>query len=234
MSKKFAVFDIDGTLIRWQLYHGLVNTLAKQGHLGEEAYEQLRAVRRNWKHREHPDAFKEYERYLVKMYLAAITNLPVAEFEKAAAATVEEFKQQAYVYTRDLIGKLKDEGYFLLAISGSHHEMIAEHYGFDDFIGSTYEIVDGKYTGKDTQPAENKGYYLKKLVKKHNLDLANSIGVGDTLGDKAFLELVARPIAFNPDKKLYDEAVKNGWTIVVERKNVIYELQKSGDQIILQ
>src|SRR3546814_11785501 len=27
--KKFAVFDIDGTLIRWQLYHAVVETVAK-------------------------------------------------------------------------------------------------------------------------------------------------------------------------------------------------------------
>ncbi len=232
MSKKFAVFDIDGTLIRWQLYHGLVNTLAKDGHLGAEAYEQLREVRKTWKHRQHPEAFKDYERYLVKMYLAAITDLPVKEFEKAAAATVDEYKQQAYVYTRDLIGKLKEEGYFLLAISGSHHEMIeeiAKHYGFDDFVGSTYEVADGKYTGKESVPSKDKASYLRKFVEKHDLDMSDSVGVGDTISDKAFLELVSQPIAFNPERKLFDEARTQGWKIVVERKNVVYELESSDD-----
>jgi phosphoserine phosphatase len=35
MSKRFAVFDLDGTLVRWQLYHALVDRLAKKGYLGE-------------------------------------------------------------------------------------------------------------------------------------------------------------------------------------------------------
>jgi phosphoserine phosphatase len=38
------------------------------------------------------------------------------------------------------------------------------------------------------------------------------------------LELVERPIAFNPNKKLCAHAKKKGWEIVVERKDVIYKL----------
>ncbi len=30
MSQPFAVFDIDGTIIRWQLYHALADELAKE------------------------------------------------------------------------------------------------------------------------------------------------------------------------------------------------------------
>ena len=43
------------------------------------------------------------------------------------------------------------------------------------------------------------------------------------------LEAVKHPIAFNPDQKLYDIAVKQGWQIVIERKNVIYTLEKKQD-----
>ena len=35
---KFAVFDIDGTLIRWQLYHAIADELAKSGHIDAETY----------------------------------------------------------------------------------------------------------------------------------------------------------------------------------------------------
>jgi phosphoserine phosphatase len=38
------------------------------------------------------------------------------------------------------------------------------------------------------------------------------------------LEAVENPIAFNPNQTLYNHAKKRGWEIVVERKDVIYEL----------
>jgi len=36
---------------------------------------------------------------------------------------------------------------------------------------------------------------------------------------------VENPIAFNPDKKLKLRAEREGWKIVVERKDVIYQIQ---------
>lgn len=231
MSKKFAVFDIDGTLLRWQLYHSSVNTLAKQGYLGENAYQELRAIRMKWKNREHPEAFKEYERFMVQLYDSAIAGLSVKDIEHVAAQTVAEHKQQVYTYTRDLITKLKETGYFLLAISGSQHEMIeevAKFYGFDDWIGSTYEVKDGTFTGQKHIPSDNKAKHLVELMEAHELTLTDSIGVGDTISDAPFLELVETAIAFNPDQKLLATAKEHGWKIVVERKNVIYELTQKG------
>src|SRR3990167_3792943 len=66
---------------------------------------------------------------------------------------------------------------------------------------------------------------LKRAVEKEELTLKNSIGVGDTEADIAFLKLVERPIAFNPNLKLYKYAKKAGWTIVTERKDVIYKIK---------
>lgn len=230
-GRKFAVFDIDGTLLRWQLYHSAVNTLAKRGLLGERTYEELRSIRSSWKNREHPEAFKEYERHMVKMYDAAVSGVPVSEFEAAARQTVAEHKQQVYTYTRDLITSLKNNGYFMLTISGSHKEMVeelAEFYGFDDFVGSTYEIKDGVFTGNKMIAAEDKARHLNEMIKKHGLSTKDSVGVGDTASDIAMLEMVDTPIAFNPEQRLLEAAKGRGWKIVVERKNVIYELEQSG------
>jgi len=40
--------------------------------------------------------------------------------------------------------------------------------------------------------------------------------------------MVEKPIAFNPDKELYEIAAKTSWKIVLERKNMIYELEKDS------
>jgi HAD superfamily phosphoserine phosphatase-like hydrolase len=131
-----------------------------------------------------------------------------------------EYKDQVYIYTRDLIQKLKNQDYFLLAISGSQVEvvkLVAAHYGFHDFIGTVYERKDNKFTGNKTVPSFDKAKVLRELVNKHNLIFKDSIGIGDSLSDAAMLELVQQPIAFNPDKSLFERARQAGWKIVIER-----------------
>jgi phosphoserine phosphatase len=39
-----------------------------------------------------------------------------------------------------------------------------------------------------------------------------------------FLKLVEHPIAFNPNQNLKAAAEANGWKIVVEKKDVVYEI----------
>lgn len=49
--------------------------------------------------------------------------------------------------------------------------------------------------------------------------------MGDTEGDVNMLNLVGKPIAFNPNLHLAKIAKKKAWQIVVERKDVIFELK---------
>src|SRR3989338_5210906 len=99
--------------------------------------------------------------------------------------------------------------------------------GFDKVYGSIYEIGPQEcFTGEitDAHLIYNKASILKRAVLKENLTLLNSVGVGDTESDISFLEMVAEPICFNPNQKLYRYAKRMGWKVVVERKDVVYEL----------
>ena len=234
--RKFAVFDIDGTLIRWQLYHAVVHELAKQNHLGKAALEELRQLRMVWKRREDPLAWKTYEHKIIELYESALHSLRPETFDHAVTKVLDEYKDQAYVYTRNLIKQLKKKDVFLIIISGSHHEMIeqlAKYYGFDDWIGTRYERDAQKFSGAKYVPSTEKGKVLRDFVAKHDLTYDGSWGVGDSAGDIPMLELVEHPIAFNPDKVLYDHAVRSGWKIVLERKNVVYELERNDGSYIL-
>lgn len=230
--KRFAAFDLDGTLIRWQLYHTVVNRLARLGYLGEDAAGNIDDARMRWKKREKPTSFREYEVLLFKTYEAAITNVPVDEFDRIMHDVVYEYQDQVYPYTRRLLKRLQSEGYFALAISGSHHEIVAEIaklYGFDDFEGTIYERKGNKFTGESTSPVVDKAATLSKLVERNNLTYEGSYAIGDSESDIPMLAAVENPIAFNPAAGLFEHAKERGWKIVVERKNVVYELAKSPD-----
>lgn len=227
--KKFAVFDIDGTLIRWQLYHAIADNLVKLGFIAPVKFQVIREARMVWKRRESSESFKEYELELVKLYDEILAEITVEQFEKTAEAVYQEYKDQVYIYTRDLIKKLKADGYLIFAISGSQTQIIskmAAYYGFDDFVAREDEFKNNKFTGQSTTPIFNKDSVLKELVDRNGAGFKNSLAVGDSASDIKMLQLVEHPIAFNPEKKLYDYASSKAWKIVIERKNMVYELER--------
>ncbi len=232
MSRPFAVFDIDGTLIRWQLYHALADELAKMGHLDQTKFKKVRQARMAWKKRSNASSFDDYEQTLISLVNAAITGIRVTDLEQACRSVLTEYKDQVYTYTRDLIRQLQAKDYLLFTVSASQAEivsMLAAYYGFDDYGGSAYETKDGYFTGKiDVLKSDRKPQYLKELVVKHNANWSGSIGVGDSESDIAMLEAVERPIAFNPTKQLFKHAQANDWQVIVERKNMVYKLEPTN------
>lgn len=236
-NRPFAVFDIDGTLIRWQLYHAVVNQLAKSGHVSEQDYAAIRDSRMQWKKRSHEQSFKAYEKTIIQAFHNAIQGINHEIYETAIDKVLLEHKDQVYTFTRDLIVSLRKEGYVLLAISGSQHEIVerlAQYYGFDDVSGNQYEIVGNSFTGKHAHSVERKKSILEELIDKHNLATNESVAVGDSESDIPLLDSVEHPIAFNPTKGLMERARAQQWRIVVERKNAIYDLRPSSQGYILQ
>ena len=230
-NRPFAAFDIDGTLIRWQLYHSIADTLARLGHIEPKLHKTIKDARMIWKNRS--GEFSDYERQLIDIYDKTIIRLERRQFEDAAQAVFDEYKDQVYTYTRDLIAELKKKNYLLFAVSGSQAEIVAKiagYYGFDDYIGSSYKYKNGRFTGEKQIAAHRKDKALTQLVRKHSVTFKGSIAVGDSQSDIAMLEMVEQAIAFNPEKQLFTYAASKGWKIVVERKNMVYQLiRKGGD-----
>ncbi len=227
--RRFAVFDIDGTLIRWQLYHALADALAVRGHIDPKSYQAMREARLKWKRRM-GGTFKDYERQVVMIYEAMLKTLTFEQLDEAIDDVFEEYKDQVYTYTRDLIAELKTRNYLLLAISGSQSEIVhkvAEYYGFDDYVGTVYGRSNSRFTGANSIGSFYKDKTLEKLAAKHGVTFKGSLAIGDSASDAAMLELVEQPIAFNPDADLFKVAKIKGWKIVLERKNMIYELEKA-------
>jgi HAD superfamily hydrolase (TIGR01490 family) len=230
-GRKFAAFDIDGTLIRWQLYHALADALAQKGHVKPKTYRTMRQARLAWKRRT-GSTFKDYEKEVISIYEAVLKTLSLSQLEEAIDAVFDEYKDQTYTYTRELLRSLKQKGYLLFAISGSQTEIvgkIADYYGFDDYVGTIYERHRTGFSGSVIAVGSfNKDTSLRNLVKKYGVSFDGSIAVGDSTSDIKMLELVDSPIAFNPERALFEHAQKRGWKVIVERKNIVYELEKRG------
>lgn len=230
--KKFAAFDIDGTLFRSGLYREVFYELYKMGVLPNDLTEQTTEKHREWRHRMHGNAFEEFEQLMVVGLDMHLSKLRIADYEKAVTCVLNKKAENVYVYTRDLLKKLQDEGYFTIAISGSQHELVepfAKRYGFHAWVGAEWERGEEFFTGNVTRTHTDKDAIIRRLIAEYDLTLSDSYAVGDSNGDSGMLELVEHPIAFNPTHELLEKALTNGWKIVIERKNTSYELAKRED-----
>ncbi|MDX1766004.1 MAG: HAD family phosphatase [Candidatus Saccharimonadales bacterium] len=235
-KQKFAAFDIDGTIARTSLYLQLVEEMIALDLIPEDVYQDFQAAKQKWLDREHSEAFHEYNRSVVTSFEPYMKKIPVSQLESLSEQVIDHVKRRSYVYTRDLIHQLKSKDYFLIAISGSHKELaepFAEHYGFDIVVGRSFERIGDSFTGQADRTFTDKDKILHELIVKHGLIKQDSIGVGDSAGDISMLEAVENPIAFNPEKKLLDHAQHNGWKVVVERKNVIFQLEIRDGRYVL-
>lgn len=231
-KQKFAAFDIDGTLFRSGLYREVAYELTKMHVLPEKASQEFAEKHREYRRRMHGNAFEEFEKVLTSQLDVLTTQLKVADYDEAVQRVIAKKADNVYVYTRDLLKQLKAEGYFLIAISGSQIELVepfARKYGFDAWVGQEWERGEEFFTGNITKTHTGKDKIIKKLLDQHNLTLDDSYAIGDSNGDTGMLQLVDHPITFNPTAELYEKAIQHGWPIVIERKNLMYRLEKGPD-----
>lgn len=227
--QKVAFFDIDGTVFRSSLLIQLVNRLIADEVFPKSALEEFDVELQSWRSRE--GKYDEYIEAVIRTFLKHIKGVHYGEFADIGREVVEIQSKYVYRYTRDLITKLKAEGYYIIAISQSPKTVLDEfcsQYGFDKVYGRIYEIGPRDcFTGvvTDEHLIQNKANIVKRIFDRNSgLTKEGSIAVGDTDGDIALLESVDRQICFNPNKTLYTYAKSQNWKIVVERKDVIYHL----------
>ena len=89
-------------------------------------------------------------------------------------------------------------------------------WGFDDVVATSFEVVDGCFTGKVARMAygDHKLARVAEWATSTGADLDGAAFYTDSITDRALLERVGRPVAVNPDGKLRRLAAERGWTVV--------------------
>ncbi len=227
-KKPVAVFDIDGTLFRSSLFVELVERMIQEGIFPKTAQADYIKSFTLWQDRQ--GSYEDYISQVIVVFQRNIKGVDFSDFKRISNDIVFFGKNKVYRYTRDLAKSLKKKGYYLLAISHSPKIIVdafCKEAKFDKSYGFVYECdKNGKMTGKAIfeDLIIEKEKILKRAIEKENLTLKNSYGVGDGLSDAGFLSLVDNPICFNPNKAFYKYAKKKKWKIIVERKDMFYEI----------
>lgn len=234
--RKLAIFDIDGTVFRSSLLIEVFNALVEDRVFSKHASDQVERYFLRWLNRK--GHYDDYLMTLVRVYYKNLKGKRVADVERVIKRVVALHRDRVYRYTRDQIVDLKKSGYLLLAISNSQDSTVrlfAKAAGFDDAIGRPLEVVNGRYTGwgiigEERFPVDvklNKPELLESYLSEQGIsaDLKRSIAIGDSEGDLDILSIVGKPIAFNPSFVLARIAQRRGWKIIVERKDVMFDIR---------
>lgn len=227
-KKKLAVFDIDGTIFRKNLHFELINELVYTGVFKKEVKDELQSLYGHWL--DHEGTYEAYRNKLVSLYEEHIKGCKQADVIHASKNVAHFHAKRIYIFANKMIERMR-KNHTMLIISGSPSEIVEEYaniFNFDAHYGSVYGLDnDKKYTGEATfEPTIDKGAVVKQFVAEHELTLEDSFGIGDTESDAKFLELMDNPIAFNPNMNLRKIAEERNWQIVVEKKDVVYEMER--------
>lgn len=225
---RLAIFDIDGTIFRSSLAIELLDALIQEGIFPREATNQYERFYTNWLDRK--GTYEDYIDAVVKAFHQHIQGVRGDVFMDVCWKVAAFHRNRVYRYTRDLLLRLKEKRYYLLAITGSPKfvaQPFCKYLGFNKVYGTMFEVNGkGVFTGNilHLDLIHDKARVLQHAVEKEKLTLKGSVGVGDTESDIPFLKMVDKPICFNPNQKLYRYAKRKKWDIVVERKDMIYHL----------
>ena len=93
---------------------------------------------------------------------------------------------------------------------------IGQRLGVDRVVGTTMQVVDGRYSGVIEFYAygANKAEAVRRLADEHGYDLDASYAYSDSATDLPMLSAVGRPHAVNPDRQLAAHAEMHGWPVL--------------------
>ena len=123
---------------------------------------------------------------------------------------------------------LKSAGYKTAILSGGFNyfgNYLKQKYGFDYVYANELEIVDGKLTGRyvgDIVDGRRKAELLRLIAQVENVDIAQTIAVGDGANDLPMLSTAGLGIAFHAKPKVKANAEQSISTIGLD--GVLYFL----------
>lgn len=197
--RRLICFDMDSTLIKTEV----IDELAKRAGVGEQVQEiTARAMRGEIDFRE---SFKER--------VALLKGLDESVMKDIAEhlPITEGVERLMYV--------LKRYGYKIAILSGGFTyfgNYLKERFGIDYVYANNLEIVDGKLTGRyvgDIVDGKRKAELLQLLAQVENVDIAQTIAVGDGANDLPMLSAAGLGIAFHAKPKVKANAKQSINTI---------------------
>ncbi|HXV46571.1 MAG TPA: HAD family phosphatase [Nitrososphaera sp.] len=207
-----AAFDMDGTLIQGRLafaladrfgLSGRVREIQSSGRLGHEQTKAIAAL---------------FAGLTKKDLQASIESIPLT---KNCERTIAALRDRSY-----RIGIISDS--YTIAAG-----VVADRLGLDFVAANELEFEGGRITGRVGMPlgwdkidcfckiSVCKRYHLEKFAGQFNVDMKNTLAVGDTRSDICMVRRAGTGVAFMPK----DEEIANATNKIVQDSDLLKVLE---------
>ncbi len=215
MTRRLAIFDLDNTLLAGDSDHAWGDFLVERGIVNGEHYKQT-----------NDRFYADYcaGRLDILAYLAfalqVLSEHPLDQLQRWHREFMRE-KIEPIVLPKAvaLVEQHRRAGDQLLIVTATNDFVtrpIAERFGVHTLIATTAELKHGRYTGRVAGTPcyrEGKVTRLKEWLALHPHTLEGSVFYSDSHTDLPLLEMVATPVAVDPNDTLRAEATRRGWEI---------------------
>jgi len=190
-SKRLIVMDVDSTLIQNEVIDEIARLVGVEQEVARITHEAM-------------EGKLDFAGALQRR-VALLAGLPVERLKEVEAVI------RLTPGAERLIRVLKRLGYKTAIVSGGFTfftEILKERLKLDYAYANVLEVVDGKLTGRLDGPivdSHAKARLLKEVAAREEIDLAQTLAVGDGANDLLMLEAAGLGVAFNA-KPIVQEA----------------------------
>jgi len=182
-AKKLVVMDVDSTLIQQEV----IELLGAKAGVQEEIANITEAAMRG------------------ELDFEASLRARVALLKGLPASILIDVQSEITLTpgARTLVRTLKKLGHHVALVSGGFEPVISplvSELGIDHMRANNLEIIDGILTGALTGPIidrAGKATALREFASEHNIDLEQTIAIGDGANDLDMIAIAGMGIAFN-------------------------------------
>lgn len=166
--------------------------------------------------------FKLGIKSIFKMSLPRLAGVSHEKIQTMAQEAFENYLEDGiYPGAVREISTLKQQGVRVILATSSPFEVVyplAQYLNLtaEDIVATQFAFNDGKFTGKTVGLpvySRTKCSIIRDFAIKSGIDLRSCSFYTDSIHDLPLLELVGRPVAVHPDKRLTKIARKRGWLI---------------------
>ena len=182
-SKRLIMMDVDSTLIRHEVIDELARLVGAEVEVARITAEAMAG----------------------KLDFASALRRRVSLLEGLEARRLEEVASRLELTpgAETLLGVLKKLGYKTAIVSGGFTfftDRLRQRLELDYALANTLEIVGGRLTGRLVGPVVDacaKRDFLQEIATRENIELAQTLAVGDGANDLLMLEAAGLGVAFN-------------------------------------
>ena len=192
MKYRLILFDVDSTLIKQEVIDLLAD---KSGHGREVQQITAKAMKGEI----------DFAQALSKR-VSLLEGLPDSVFD-------EVISQISFAEGSDeLFSYLRKNSFLVGAVSGGFHNVLDKlfaQFQLDFLKANVLEIADGRLTGKITSaPVDRmaKARALREFASLHNIELENTVAVGDGANDIDMIELAGLGVSYMGKEILKEKA----------------------------